>query len=100
MTSSTLMSSRFSKTVATGIRVSLNTHAPLTLPGMLSTAGHWDQSRIAMFVPPFIAAFFHNSDAGHPAAPLHEKDIAPAPVHATYSLPGEQTRIPVSGVVR
>jgi hypothetical protein len=32
----------------TGIRVSLNTHAPLTLPGMLSTAGHCDQSRFAI----------------------------------------------------
>src|SRR5580700_8330776 len=38
----------------TGIRVSLNTHAPLTFPGMLSTAGHWDQSRIAIFAPPLI----------------------------------------------
>src|SRR5713226_5522159 len=36
--------SRFSKTVATGMRVPLKTHAPLTLPGMLSTAGHCDQS--------------------------------------------------------
>src|SRR5579863_4574385 len=41
--------SRFSKTVATGIRVSLNTHAPLRLPGTLSTAGHCDQSRLAIF---------------------------------------------------
>jgi hypothetical protein len=40
-------------TVATGNQVSLNTHAPLTLPGMLSTAGHRDQSRVAMFVPSF-----------------------------------------------
>lgn len=40
--------SRFSKTVATGIRVSLNTHAPLTLPGTLSTAGHCDQSGVAI----------------------------------------------------
>lgn len=38
--------SRFSKTMETGIRVSLNTHAPLTLPGTLSTAGHCDQSRV------------------------------------------------------
>jgi hypothetical protein len=54
MTSSTLKpASKFSNTVATGIRVSLNTHAPLTLPGMLSTAGHWDQSRFAIFVPSF-----------------------------------------------
>ena len=35
-------------TVATGRRVPLNTQAPLTLPGMLSTAGHWDQSSAAM----------------------------------------------------
>jgi hypothetical protein len=34
------------KTVETGIRVSLNTQAPLRLPGMLSTAGHCDQSRL------------------------------------------------------
>jgi hypothetical protein len=32
--------SRFSMTVATGKRVPLNTHAPLTLPWMLSTVGH------------------------------------------------------------
>ena len=31
-----------------GQTVPLNTHAPLTLPGMLSTAGHWDQSSAAM----------------------------------------------------
>src|ERR1017187_2976665 len=40
--------SRFSKTVATGIRVSLNTHAPLRLSGTLSTAVQFDQSRLAM----------------------------------------------------
>src|ERR1700730_11215234 len=45
--------SRFSNTMETGIRVSLNTHAPLTLPGMLSTAGHCDQSRFAMICAPF-----------------------------------------------
>src|SRR5271166_5398726 len=48
MTSSTLKSSRFSITVATGKRVSRNTQAPLTLPGTLSTAGHCDQSRTAI----------------------------------------------------
>jgi hypothetical protein len=32
--------------------VSLNTHAPLRLPGTLSTAGHCDQSRAVMFFPP------------------------------------------------
>jgi hypothetical protein len=26
----------------------LNTHAPLNFPGMLSTAGHWDQSSVAI----------------------------------------------------
>src|ERR1700690_4184734 len=36
--------SRFSKTVATGIRVPRKAQAPLTLPGTLSTAGHCDQS--------------------------------------------------------
>jgi hypothetical protein len=33
---------------ATGIRVPFNTHAPLTLPGTLSTAEHCDQSRLAI----------------------------------------------------
>jgi len=36
--------------VATGVRVPLNTHAPLRLPGMLSTAGHCDQSRVAILL--------------------------------------------------
>src|SRR5438132_262380 len=63
ITSSTLKSSRFSMTVATGMRVSRNTHAPLTLPGMLSTVGHWDQSRVAMFLPPFIVAFYYSSSS-------------------------------------
>jgi hypothetical protein len=35
--------SRFSKTSETGMRVFLNTQAPLTFPGMLSTAGHCDR---------------------------------------------------------
>src|SRR5208282_4635190 len=35
---------RFSKMTETGIRVPRSTQAPLTFPGMLSTAGHWDQS--------------------------------------------------------
>jgi hypothetical protein len=46
-------SSRFSKTIVMGVHVPLNTQAPLTLPGMLSTAEHWDQSRAAIgFVLP------------------------------------------------
>jgi len=32
------------KTTDTGMRVSLKTHAPLTLPGTLSTSGQRDQS--------------------------------------------------------
>src|ERR1700676_5169865 len=52
--------SRFSKTVATGIRVPRNTHAPLRLSATLSTAGHWDQSRVAMLLPPLIVAFYHS----------------------------------------
>jgi len=39
---------RFSKMTETGMRVPLSTHAPLTFPGMLSTAGHCDQSSAAM----------------------------------------------------
>src|ERR1039457_2265210 len=69
--------SRFSNTVDTGILVSRNTHAPLRLPGMLSTAGHWDQSRLGMFSPAFIVAcsagFCHGSVRGVDAArtPTH-----------------------------
>jgi len=37
--------SRFSNTTETGVRLPLNNHAPLTLPGILSTAGHCDQSK-------------------------------------------------------
>lgn len=39
-TSMGIPSSKFSKTMATGVRVFLKTHAPLTFPGTLSTAGH------------------------------------------------------------
>src|SRR6266481_6249182 len=49
MMSSTLApASRFSKMADTGILVPFRTHAPLTLPGMLSTAEHCDQSRVAI----------------------------------------------------
>src|SRR5262245_48589211 len=50
-TSSIPRSSRFSMIVATGKRVPLNTQAPPTLPGILSTAGHRDQSRVATRTP-------------------------------------------------
>src|SRR5256885_14157768 len=54
MISSMVMpSSRFSNIVATGSRVPRNTHAPLTLPGTLSTAGHVDQSN-AIAIPHFL----------------------------------------------
>ncbi len=35
--------------------VSRNTHAPLNLPGTLSTAAHCDQSRFAMTIAPFLS---------------------------------------------
>src|SRR5713101_10181787 len=56
--------SRFSKTADTGMRVSRNTHAPLNLPGTLSTAEHWDQSRVAMFRPPLLLTFYHGLRVG------------------------------------
>lgn len=37
---------KLSNTVETGIRVFVKTYAPLRLPGMLSTAGHCDQSSV------------------------------------------------------
>ncbi len=40
--------SRFSKSTFTGVPVPRKTQAPLTLPGMLYTAGHWDQSSCAI----------------------------------------------------
>src|SRR5277367_766503 len=48
--------SRLSNTTETGVRVSRNTHAPLRLPGMLSTEGHCDQSRAGIFSPSVIVA--------------------------------------------
>src|ERR1700681_3794282 len=74
MTSSTLKSSRFSMTVATGKRVSRNTHAPLTLPGMLSTAGHWDQSRVAIFLVLFSSSLCTTVRGRRHARPLADLD--------------------------
>src|SRR6202161_2167642 len=54
MSSRLAPASRFSKIAETGIRVPFNTQAPLTLPGMLSTTGHSDQSITAMVLPPFL----------------------------------------------
>src|SRR4051794_41077683 len=61
-----------------GIRVSRNTHAPLTLPGTLSTAGHWDQSSVPAAIYPhyrtpdtlsrqriWIALALHHADQRH-----------------------------------
>jgi hypothetical protein len=39
-------------TVAPRRRVPLNTQAPLSLPGTLSTAGHWDPSSAAIVGTP------------------------------------------------
>src|SRR5580658_4785504 len=50
--------SRLSNTTETGVRVSRNTHAPLRLPGMLSTAGHCDQSRVAITLLSFHRSLF------------------------------------------
>lgn len=58
--------SRLSNTTETGIRVSRNTHAPLRLPGMLSTAAHRDQSRLAMF----LLSFHRNPTNAFGVAPL------------------------------
>src|ERR1035438_7089105 len=56
ITSSMLIpASRFSKRTFAGVRVPRSTHAPLTLPGTLSTAGHCDQSSIVIFCTPSIA---------------------------------------------
>jgi hypothetical protein len=45
---------KFPKIAETGTRVPRNTHAPLTLPGILSTSGHCDRSRLcAMICAPF-----------------------------------------------
>jgi hypothetical protein len=44
-------------TVATGMRVPLNTQAPPTLSGTLSTARHFDQSSAAMHRPPTPRAY-------------------------------------------
>jgi hypothetical protein len=52
MSSMLAPASMFSKIADTGIRVPFRTHAPLTLPGMLSTARHWDQSRLAIICAP------------------------------------------------
>src|SRR5437879_9462333 len=48
MSSMLAPASKFSKMTETGIRVPRSTQAPLTFPGMLSTAGHCDQSSAGM----------------------------------------------------
>lgn len=78
-------------TVATGRRVPLNTQAPLTLPGMLSTAGHWDQSSNAIvgLLPP---------DYGKPGWPSRGFTLRPgAPPDVSASL---EYALPAAGRVR
>jgi hypothetical protein len=53
ISSADIPASRFSNTVCTGIRVPRKTHAPLTFPGMLSTAAYCDQSRVAVAIVHF-----------------------------------------------
>src|SRR5579859_2177447 len=48
MSSMLAPAAKLSKITETGMRVPLSTQAPLTLPGMLSTAGHCDQSSAGM----------------------------------------------------
>src|SRR5713226_660915 len=65
--------SRFSNTADTGIRVSRNTHAPLSLPGTLSTTGHCDQSRVAMFLPSPTVNFLPRFGSGVTRGGSHEQ---------------------------
>ena len=67
-------------TVATGRRVPLNTQAPLTFPGMLSTAGHWDQSSDAM--------------VGTPSSRLRQTGLAVTRVHAAPRSPSRRLSQP------
>src|SRR6266487_3820750 len=74
ITSSMVMpSSKFSNTMATGVRVDVNTHAPLTLPGMRSTPGHWDQSREGITEPPYIIQFTVSAPDGHTGVSQHSQ---------------------------
>ena len=57
-----------------GQRVPLNAQAPLTLPGMLSTAGHWDQSSDAMVGTPY----FRLRQTGLPVTGLHAEPRSPS----------------------
>jgi hypothetical protein len=56
--------SRFSKIVATGIRVFLNTHAPLTLPGTLSTTGIVTNRERPLYEPPSSRIAFYMAAKG------------------------------------
>jgi len=46
------------------------THAPLTLPGMLSTAGHRDQSRVAAFLLPSFITCSRPAPSANPSRML------------------------------
>src|SRR3989441_3447991 len=59
---------RFSKMTETGMRVPLKSHAPLTFPGMLSTAGHCDQSSAAIEGFSFRSFYTFRSQCGYPCA--------------------------------
>jgi hypothetical protein len=72
-------------TVATGNRVSLKTQAPLTLPGTLYTAGHWDQSRTAMLL-----SSFHRKAAGCSVAELSLTIILPLAIDSVAGCPSQR----------
>jgi hypothetical protein len=57
----------------TGMRVPFNTHAPLTLPGTLSTAEHCDQSRAAIEGTPAQSITLYKSENKPKRAPHQRK---------------------------
>jgi hypothetical protein len=95
--------SRFSKIADTGMRVPFKTHAPLTLPGTLSTAGHCDQSRVAM-VAAYLCRGVHTIFSRGGNARLQQKCVGSAlklfhrPMVAEASRPRlAQGRVPRPG---
>jgi len=86
--------SRFSKTVATGIRVPRKTHAPLTFPGMLSTAGHCDQSSAAItssFGLSLTDCHLSGLEGRSASSDLLHHSMPPSP-HIIFTLSSERTQ--------
>src|ERR1035437_1734939 len=80
--------SRFSNKTFTGVRVPLSTHAPLTFPGMLSTAGHCDQSRLMIRAPSLILVRFQDetNDPGPSGQTSQRLGICRHPREASFKL--------------